>query len=180
MINHTFNKRCDSHILIYVLRDLQRSIAREPSAPSFSVPAYQTTPAPPAAGPTPAPRTVFVSNLSEIQMLDRKCGRLKADLIFLFCQPEQAEQQPQAKPPARPPPPNFPPHAASSTPTSAPPAGPPSNNPPPVAPPTQAQGPPYPSYQGYPGYVYHPYSLTADETDPAKSTDVVPGLCWFN
>ncbi|KAG7457825.1 hypothetical protein MATL_G00231450 [Megalops atlanticus] len=46
-----------------LLKELQQSIAREPSAPSFSVPAYQSnsstpTPAGPA-GPTPAPRTVF-------------------------------------------------------------------------------------------------------------------------
>eukprot|EP00064_Thunnus_orientalis_P016195 superscaffoldBa00003158_g16258 len=112
--------------------ELQQSIAREPSAPSFNVPAYQSTPAAPAAGPTPAPRTVF---------------------------------QPQAKPqpPARPPPPTVTPQAASTTPTTAPPTGPPSSNPPPVAPPTQAQGPPYPTYQGYPGYFqmpmgYNPYA----------------------
>lgn len=45
-----------------MIRELQQSIAREPSAPSFSVPAYQSTPAVPgpAPGPTPAPRTVFV------------------------------------------------------------------------------------------------------------------------
>ncbi|CDQ95194.1 unnamed protein product [Oncorhynchus mykiss] len=105
-----------------LLKDLQQSIAREPSAPSFSVPAYQTNPTPTATGPTPAPRTVF--------------------------QP----QQPQAKaqPPERPPPPAFTPQAASA------PGNPPSNqpqpvNPPPMAPPSQAQGPPYPTYQGYPG-----------------------------
>uniref|UniRef100_A0A3Q4BVP0 Programmed cell death 6-interacting protein n=1 Tax=Mola mola TaxID=94237 RepID=A0A3Q4BVP0_MOLML len=50
-----------------LLKDLQQSIAREPSAPSFSVPAYQSTPATPAAGPTPAPRTVFVSSHSQSQ-----------------------------------------------------------------------------------------------------------------
>uniref|UniRef100_A0A8C6T8E1 Programmed cell death 6 interacting protein n=1 Tax=Neogobius melanostomus TaxID=47308 RepID=A0A8C6T8E1_9GOBI len=44
-----------------LLKDLQQSIAREPSAPNFNVPAYQSTPAAPGAGPTPAPRTVFVS-----------------------------------------------------------------------------------------------------------------------
>lgn len=125
-----------------LLKELQQSIAREPSAPSFNVPAYQSTPAAPAAGPTPAPRTVFNP---------------------------QAPQQPQAKPqpPARPPPPSFTPQAASAAPTNAPPAGPPvgapTNNPPPVAPPSQAQGPPYPSYQGYPGYFqmpmgYNPYA----------------------
>ncbi|KAM9340432.1 programmed cell death 6-interacting protein isoform 2-T2 [Symphorus nematophorus] len=121
-----------------LLKELQQSIAREPSAPSFNVPAYQSTPAAPAAGPTPAPRTVF---------------------------PPQAQQQPQAKPqpPARPPPPNFTPPAASTTPTNTPPTGPPSSNPPPMAPPSQAQGPPYPTYQGYPGYYqmpmgYNPYA----------------------
>ncbi|XP_051246333.1 programmed cell death 6-interacting protein isoform X2 [Dicentrarchus labrax] len=124
-----------------LLKELQQSIAREPSAPSFNVPAYQSTPAAPAGGPTPAPRTVFQQ------------------------QPQQAQQQPQAKPqpPARPPPPSFTPQAASMTPTSAPPTGPPSSNPPPMAPPSQAQGPPYPSYQGYPGYFqmpmgYNPYA----------------------
>lgn len=122
-----------------LLKELQQSIAREPSAPSFNVPAYQSTPAAPAAGPTPAPRTVF--------------------------QPQQPQQQPQAKPqpPARPPPPTVTPQAASTTPTTAPPTGPPSSNPPPVAPSTQAQGPPYPTYQGYPGYFqmpmgYNPYA----------------------
>lgn len=72
-------------------------------------------------------------------------------------QPPQAQQQPQAKPqpPARPPPPNLIPQAASSTPINAQPSGPPTNNPPPMAPPSQAQGPPYPTYQGYPGWVFH-------------------------
>ncbi|CAK6949502.1 programmed cell death 6-interacting protein isoform X2 [Scomber scombrus] len=123
-----------------LLKELQQSIAREPSAPSFNVPAYQSTPAAPAAGPTPAPRTVFQP-------------------------PQQAQQQPQAKPqpPARPPPPTVTPQAASTMPANAPATGPPSSNPPPVAPPTQAQGPPYPTYQGYPGYFqmpmgYNPYA----------------------
>uniref|UniRef100_A0A8C7MMA3 Programmed cell death 6 interacting protein n=1 Tax=Oncorhynchus kisutch TaxID=8019 RepID=A0A8C7MMA3_ONCKI len=49
-----------------LLKDLQQSIAREPSAPSFNVPAYQTNPAPTAADPTPAPRTVFVSSQSSM------------------------------------------------------------------------------------------------------------------
>ncbi|XP_010733111.2 programmed cell death 6-interacting protein isoform X2 [Larimichthys crocea] len=125
-----------------LLKELQQSIAREPSAPSFNVPAYQSTPAGPPGNPTPAPRTVFNP---------------------------QAQQQPQAKPqpPARPPPPSFTPQAASTTPTNAPPTGPPTgpptSNPPPVAPPNQAQGPPYPTYQGYPGYFqmpmgYNPYA----------------------
>ncbi|XP_030644645.1 programmed cell death 6-interacting protein isoform X2 [Chanos chanos] len=130
-----------------LLKELQQSIAREPSAPSFSVPAYQSNPAAPTAagttpaapGPTPAPRTVFT-------------------------------QQTQAKsqPPARPPPPNFTPQAASTS-TPATPAPPPTNpNQPPAASatptgPSQAQGPPYPTYQGYPGFyqmpmAYNPYA----------------------
>ncbi|XP_071760697.2 programmed cell death 6-interacting protein isoform X2 [Centroberyx gerrardi] len=118
-----------------LLKELQQSIAREPSAPSFSVPAYQSNPAPTAAGPTPAPRTVF--------------------------QPQQAPAKPQ--PPARPPPPSFSPQAAPTTPSIPPANAPPTGNPPPVAPPSQAQGPPYPTYQGYPGYYqmpmgYNPYA----------------------
>lgn len=122
-----------------LLKELQQSIAREPSAPSFNVPSYQTNNTTPSAGgPTAAPRTVF---------------------------PVQPQAKPQ--PPARPPPPNFTPQAASSTssvPNSqAPPSV--SSNPPPVAPPSapsQAQGPPYPTYQGYPGFYqmpmgYNPY-----------------------
>ncbi|KAM9493097.1 programmed cell death 6-interacting protein isoform 3-T3 [Clarias gariepinus] len=124
-----------------LLKELQQSIAREPSAPSFNIPAYQSTnPAPAAGGPTPAPRTVF--------------------------QPVQPQAKPQ--PPARPPPPNLSAQATSGS-TSfvpdsqAPPLA--SSNPPPVAPPsapTQAQGPPYPTYQGYPGFYqmpmgYNPY-----------------------
>ncbi|KAJ8378457.1 hypothetical protein AAFF_G00242720 [Aldrovandia affinis] len=123
--------------------ELQQSIAREPSAPSFTVPAYQSNPNTPTpagpGGPTPAPRTVF---------------------------------QPQAKaqPPARPPPPSFNPQAAATTvpPVSmAPGPAPPQASPtPPMVPPgapSQAQGPPYPSYQGYPGYyqmpmAYNPYN----------------------
>ncbi|TNM92839.1 hypothetical protein fugu_018241 [Takifugu bimaculatus] len=136
-----------------LLKELQQSIAREPSAPSFNVPAYQSTPAPPAAGPTPAPRTVF------------------------------AEQQPPAKPPARPPPPTFTPHAASSTPANAAPASTPPNNPPPVAPPTQAQGPPYPSYQGYPGYYqmpmgYNPYAY-GQYNMPYMSYQATPGQAGY-
>ncbi|XP_069032286.1 programmed cell death 6-interacting protein isoform X1 [Embiotoca jacksoni] len=117
-----------------LLKELQQSIAREPSAPSFNVPAYQSNPAAPAPGPTPAPRTVF--------------------------QPQQGQQQPKVQPPARPPPPSFTPQAASTT---APPAGQPTTNPPPMAPASPAQGPPYPTYQGYPGYFqvpmgYNPYA----------------------
>uniref|UniRef100_A0AAR2LAD5 Programmed cell death 6-interacting protein n=1 Tax=Pygocentrus nattereri TaxID=42514 RepID=A0AAR2LAD5_PYGNA len=109
-----------------LLKYLQQSIAREPSAPSFSVPAYQSNTSEPAAGgPTPAPRTVF-----------------------------PLQPQAKAQPPARPPPPSFTPQAASSNITPSP-----ASNPPPMAPPTapsQAQGPPYPTYQGYPGYASSP------------------------
>lgn len=149
---------------IVVVRELQQSIAREPSAPSFSVPAYQSTPAAPAAGPTPAPRTVFVSILSQSQTLSIRGADVRTVIMLTSaassislstCLAQQPEQQPQAKPqpPARPPPPTFTPQAASSTPPSVLPSGPPSTNPPPVAPPSQAQGPPYPTYQGYPGCV---------------------------
>ncbi|XP_054620232.1 programmed cell death 6-interacting protein isoform X2 [Dunckerocampus dactyliophorus] len=121
-----------------LLKELQQSIAREPSAPSFNVPAYQSSPAIPPGGPTPAPRTVFTQQT-----------------------PQQTPQQTQAKsqPPARPPPPSFTPQPASPI----PPAGTPTSNPPAVAPPSQAQGPPYPTYQGYPQYFqmpmgYNPYA----------------------
>lgn len=107
-----------------LLKDLQQSIAREPSAPSIPPPAYQSSPAGGhATAPTPAPRTM-----------------------------------PPAKPqpPARPPPPvlpanRVPPAAAATAPagvgtaSAAPPQTPGS------APPPQAQGPPYPTYPGYPG-----------------------------
>uniref|UniRef100_A0A3B3SI78 Programmed cell death 6-interacting protein n=1 Tax=Paramormyrops kingsleyae TaxID=1676925 RepID=A0A3B3SI78_9TELE len=120
-----------------LLKELQQSIAREPSAPSFTVPSYQAGPGatPPASagGPTPAPRTMF--------------------------QPQQQPSKPS--PPARPPPPNF-----SSPPACAPPSAamaPAQAAPAPVLPAAaasapamapqapQAQGPPYPTYQGYPG-----------------------------
>ncbi|XP_075995463.1 programmed cell death 6-interacting protein isoform X3 [Genypterus blacodes] len=126
-----------------LLKELQQSIAREPSAPSFNVPAYQSTPAAPAANPTPAPRTIYSQQPQ---------------------QPQQPQQQPQAKapPPARPPPPSFPGQPAAAAPGNPPPTVPPAaaGNPPPVGPPTQAQGPPYPTYQGYQGYMpmgYSPY-----------------------
>ncbi|XP_062384801.1 programmed cell death 6-interacting protein isoform X2 [Sardina pilchardus] len=119
-----------------LLKELQQSIAREPSAPSFNVPAYQSAPSTnpaSAPNPTPAPRTVFPQTTPA-----------------------------KAAPPARPPPPSVTPQAASGPPGSAPAAA-AGGNPPPVAPAaSQAQGPPYPSYQGYPGYYqmpmgYNPY-----------------------
>ncbi|KAM9199900.1 programmed cell death 6-interacting protein isoform 1-T1 [Mergus octosetaceus] len=124
-----------------LLKDLQQSIAREPSAPSIPLPTYQTTPAgggKPAASstPTPAPRTMVGA---------------------------------KPQPPARPPPPVI--SAASSSPTASAPTGPaaPPAAPaaaPPVASapgigasstaPSQAQGPPYPTYPGFPGYCQMP------------------------
>ncbi|XP_015678220.1 programmed cell death 6-interacting protein isoform X2 [Protobothrops mucrosquamatus] len=116
-----------------LLKDLQQSIAREPSAPSFpSVPAYQT--APPGGNkpfasstPTPAPRT----NVSS-----------------------------KPQPPARPPPPAISTAPVVTAPgsaitgISAAPVGSATN----VAP-SQAQGPPYPTYPGYPGYCQMPLPL---------------------
>ncbi|XP_068124141.1 programmed cell death 6-interacting protein [Hyperolius riggenbachi] len=128
-----------------LLKDLQQSIAREPSAPSMpAVPSYQNAaaPSPVSSGassmPTPAPRTVYTNK----------------------------------QPPPRPPPPAVP-VSAPVAPVMAP-----QNMPPPVASasapvpsqplsntmPTQAQGPPFPTYPGYTGYYgmnmpvgYNPY-----------------------
>ncbi|KAG2465308.1 PDC6I protein, partial [Polypterus senegalus] len=124
-----------------LLKELQQNIAREPSAPSIPpVPAYQATHSSSAsttpAIPTPAPRTVF--------------------------------QQGKPQPPARPPPPVI----SSSTPsTSAQPAAgnsadaqiPPAAATPSQAmgAPTQAQGPPYPTYQGHPGFYSMPMPYSA-------------------
>uniref|UniRef100_A0A8C9N9N0 Programmed cell death 6-interacting protein n=1 Tax=Serinus canaria TaxID=9135 RepID=A0A8C9N9N0_SERCA len=124
-----------------LLKDLQQSIAREPSAPSIPLPTYQTTPAAgskPAASPapTPAPRTMVGT---------------------------------KPQPPARPPPPVI--SAASSSPsalapsgTAAAPAAAPAPTPGASAPaastaPSQAQGPPYPTYPGYPGYCQMPVPM---------------------
>ncbi|XP_062986162.1 programmed cell death 6-interacting protein isoform X3 [Elgaria multicarinata webbii] len=117
-----------------LLKDLQQSIAREPSAPSFpSVPAYQTAPPggnkPPASSaPTPAPRSSIVAS--------------------------------KPQPPARPPPPviatantlTTPVPAATGTPAS--PAGSAASTAP-----SQAQGPPYPTYPGFPGYCQMPLPM---------------------
>ncbi|KAM4907656.1 programmed cell death 6-interacting protein isoform 2-T2 [Sylvia borin] len=124
-----------------LLKDLQQSIAREPSAPSIPLPTYQTTPAAgskPAASPTPtpAPRTMVGT---------------------------------KPQPPARPPPPVI--SAASSSTsalapsgTAAAPAAAPAPTPGASAPaastaPSQAQGPPYPTYPGYPGYCQMPMPM---------------------
>ncbi|XP_077667207.1 programmed cell death 6-interacting protein isoform X3 [Eretmochelys imbricata] len=117
-----------------LLKDLQQSIAREPSAPSVpSQPAYQTAAAggsKPAASttPTPAPRTMVSS---------------------------------KPQPPARPPPPVIStanilsPPVSTATGATASPVG--SS----VAStgPSQAQGPPYPTYPGYPGYCQMPMPM---------------------
>uniref|UniRef100_A0A8C6Y0B5 Programmed cell death 6-interacting protein n=1 Tax=Naja naja TaxID=35670 RepID=A0A8C6Y0B5_NAJNA len=81
--NHS-NSPCSPSIFInvFLLRDLQQTIAREPSAPSFPpVPAYQTVPSggnkPSASStPTPAPRT-NVSNHENFFILIK--------YAFLFC-----------------------------------------------------------------------------------------------
>nr|XP_020657725.1 programmed cell death 6-interacting protein [Pogona vitticeps] len=124
---------CFTFVQYFLFRDLQQSIAREPSAPSFpSVPAYQTGPPggnkpPTSSVPTPAPRT-SVSN--------------------------------KPQPPARPPPPMISSANTLSNPvsatagTTAPPAGSATNTAP-----SQAQGPPYPTYPGYPGYCQMPLPM---------------------
>uniref|UniRef100_A0A8B9RI23 Programmed cell death 6 interacting protein n=1 Tax=Astyanax mexicanus TaxID=7994 RepID=A0A8B9RI23_ASTMX len=111
-----------------LLKELQQSIAREPSAPSFSVPAYQSNTSTPAAGgPTPAPRTMFVTQPP--------------------ARPPPPSFTPQAasSTPGQAPASQVPPPASSNPPPMAPPSA-----------PSQAQGPPYPSYQGYPGYTSFP------------------------
>ncbi|XP_064446429.1 programmed cell death 6-interacting protein isoform X4 [Mirounga angustirostris] len=116
-----------------LLKDLQQSIAREPSAPSIPTPAYQSSPAGghAPAPPTPAPRTM-----------------------------PPAKPQPPARPPPpvlpanRAPPATAPAAVGTGT---APPA--PSHAPGSAAPPPQAQGPPYPTYPGYPGYCQMPMPM---------------------
>uniref|UniRef100_A0A4W3ITV8 Programmed cell death 6-interacting protein n=1 Tax=Callorhinchus milii TaxID=7868 RepID=A0A4W3ITV8_CALMI len=87
--------------------------------------------------------TKFYNELTEILLkLQNKC----TDIVF----------QPKPTPPARPPPPVVPSTVAAPYSASAP--G-PSTAPPAVGPsvmPTQAQGPPYPTYQGYPGEYGYP------------------------
>ncbi|NXD62022.1 PDC6I protein, partial [Eolophus roseicapillus] len=122
-----------------LLKDLQQSIAREPSAPSIPLPTYQTTSAggsKPAASstPTPAPRTMVGT---------------------------------KPQPPARPPPPVI--SAASSSSSTSAPSGtaaapaaapaPGASAPAASTAPSQAQGPPYPTYPGYPGYCQMPMPM---------------------
>ncbi|CAI9159322.1 unnamed protein product [Rangifer tarandus platyrhynchus] len=118
-----------------LLKDLQQSIAREPSAPSIPTPTYQSSPAggPAPAPPTPAPRTM-----------------------------PPAKPQPPARPPPPVLPANRTP---ASAPAAAPaPAGtgatvPAPSQTPGSAPLPQAQGPPYPTYPGYPGYCQMPMPM---------------------
>ncbi|XP_078072698.1 programmed cell death 6-interacting protein isoform X2 [Mustelus asterias] len=144
-----------------LLKDLQQSIAREPSAPNIPVaPAYQsavsvggTTP----AVPTPAPRNVFPS--------EPQPPEHAAPSSIGGC-----ENQPKPQPPARPPPPSvgstFPAAPLAAAPATA-------SAPVPVASMpasiggtgmlSQAQGPPYPSYQGYPGFYPVPMPMAYNQ-----------------
>ncbi|XP_004676390.1 PREDICTED: programmed cell death 6-interacting protein isoform X2 [Condylura cristata] len=114
-----------------LLKDLQQSIAREPSAPSIPTPAYQSSP---AGGhsptpPTPAPRTV------------------------------PPKPQPPARPPPPVLPANRAPSATASAPVGTMTAVPAPSPTPGSAPLPQAQGPPYPTYPGYPGYCQMPMPM---------------------
>ncbi|XP_037004071.2 programmed cell death 6-interacting protein isoform X1 [Artibeus jamaicensis] len=115
-----------------LLKDLQQSIAREPSAPSIPTPAYQSSPAGGHAPtpPTPAPRTMATT-----------------------------KPQPPARPP---PPVLPASRAASATASAPAGTGTAAPAPPPTpgsAPLPQAQGPPYPTYPGYPGYCQMPMPM---------------------
>ncbi|XP_032125353.1 programmed cell death 6-interacting protein isoform X1 [Sapajus apella] len=115
-----------------LLKDLQQSIAREPSAPSIPTPAYQSSPAGGHAPtpPTPAPRTM-----------------------------PPTKPQPPARPPPPVLPANRAPSATAPPPVGAGTAAPPPSQTPGSAPPPQAQGPPYPTYPGYPGYCQMPMPM---------------------
>uniref|UniRef100_A0A2K6TBJ9 Programmed cell death 6-interacting protein n=1 Tax=Saimiri boliviensis boliviensis TaxID=39432 RepID=A0A2K6TBJ9_SAIBB len=115
-----------------LLKDLQQSIAREPSAPSIPTPAYQSSPAGGHAPtpPTPAPRTM-----------------------------PPTKPQPPARPPPPVLPANRAPSATAPAPVAAGTAAPPPSQTPGSAPLPQAQGPPYPTYPGYPGYCQMPMPM---------------------
>ncbi|XP_036287668.1 programmed cell death 6-interacting protein isoform X2 [Pipistrellus kuhlii] len=115
-----------------LLKDLQQSIAREPSAPSIPTPAYQSSPAGGTAPtpPTPAPRTTAPS-----------------------------KPQPPARPPPPTFPANRAPAAAASAPAVTGTSAPAASQTPGSAPLPQAQGPPYPTYPGYPGYCQMPMPM---------------------
>ncbi|XP_045712567.1 programmed cell death 6-interacting protein isoform X2 [Phyllostomus hastatus] len=115
-----------------LLKDLQQSIAREPSAPSIPTPAYQTSPAGGHAPtpPTPAPRTMATT-----------------------------KPQPPARPPPPVLPANRAASATASAPAGTGTAAPAPAPTPGSAPLPQAQGPPYPTYPGYPGYCQMPMPM---------------------
>lgn len=142
-----------------LLKDMQQSMAREPSAPNLATPAYQTAVSinESTSGPTPAPRTVF-----QPKTQTPECSPSSSSVC---------ENQPKPQPPARPPPPSVgstyaPTSYGTVTGTSAP-ASAPTSAPVSASPaliggtgmPSQAQGPPYPSYQGYPGYYQMPMPM---------------------
>ncbi|XP_072323395.1 programmed cell death 6-interacting protein isoform X2 [Scyliorhinus torazame] len=140
-----------------LLKDLQQSIAREPSAPNIpAAPAYQiaasvggTTP----AVPTPAPRSVFPSKPQPPEHAEPSSSGV-------------CENQPKPQPPARPPPPSvgatFPAAALAADPAPAPSASMPASVGG-VGMLSQAQGPPYPSYQGYPGFYPMPMPMAYNQ-----------------
>ncbi|XP_069862663.1 programmed cell death 6-interacting protein isoform X2 [Dipodomys merriami] len=115
-----------------LLKDLQQSIAREPSAPSIPTPAYQSSPAGGHATvpPTPAPRSM-----------------------------PPAKPQPPARPPPPVLPANRAPPASAPPPVGVGTAAPAPSQTSGSAPPPQAQGPPYPTYPGYPGYCQMPMPM---------------------
>ncbi|NXA49619.1 PDC6I protein, partial [Nothocercus julius] len=123
-----------------LLKDLQQSIAREPSAPSIPVPQYQAAPAAgtkPAASPapTPAPRTMVGTK-------PQPPARPPPPVISAASSPSSTSAAPAAAAPAA-----ATPAAAAA---SAPAAG---------TAPSQPQGPPYPTYPGYPGYCQMPMPM---------------------
>ncbi|KAF6313292.1 programmed cell death 6 interacting protein [Rhinolophus ferrumequinum] len=121
-----------------LLKDLQQSIAREPSAPSIPTPAYQSSPGGQTpTPPTPAPRTMTPT-----------------------------KPQPPARPPPPVLPANRAP-ATAPAPVGAGTTAPAPSQTPGSTPLPQAQGPPYPTYPGYPGYCqmpmpmgYNPYAYS--------------------
>ncbi|XP_021094318.1 programmed cell death 6-interacting protein isoform X1 [Heterocephalus glaber] len=115
-----------------LLKDLQQSIAREPSAPSIPTPAYQSSPAGGHAPspPTPAPRTMPPS-----------------------------KPQPPARPPPPVLPANRAPSTSAPAPLGTGSVTPAPSQTPGSAPLPQAQGPPYPTYPGYPGYCQMPMPM---------------------
>ncbi|NXD07381.1 PDC6I protein, partial [Nothocercus nigrocapillus] len=123
-----------------LLKDLQQSIAREPSAPSIPVPQYQAAPAAgtkPAASPapTPAPRTMVGTK-------PQPPARPPPPVISAASSPSSTSAAPAAAAPAA--------AAPAAAAASAPAAG---------TAPSQPQGPPYPTYPGYPGYCQMPMPM---------------------